>query len=89
MIMIKLTMDELQVAMKAMVCDHLHLSAQAVTPTAHLFKELGADSLDLLSLVANLERIYQITIEMEELEHLTTLAQICQLVMTKTGQAGE
>ena len=58
----------------------MHLGVPGVEPGDLLIEELGAESADLLNLVATLEDRYEIEIEEEEIPRLSTVADVHRLV---------
>jgi acyl carrier protein len=70
---------------KTLAVDVLAVDAGQVTPDAAFGDDLDADSLDLAELVMALEDEFDITVEEEELEGITTVGQAFQLVETKIG----
>jgi len=58
----------------------LHLGAHTVEAADRLVEELGAESADVLNLVATLEDRYEIEIDEEEIPQLSTVADVHQLV---------
>jgi acyl carrier protein len=58
----------------------LQLGVDAVDPGDRLVEELGAESADVLNLVATLEDRYEIEIDEEEIPRLTTVADVHRLV---------
>ena len=69
---------------KQAAVDVLRVEPDAVTEAA-TFKELEADSLDLVEFVMALEERLNITVPEEDLEGVTTIGQALDLVMTKVG----
>jgi acyl carrier protein len=63
----------------------VQLGADAVQPGDRLVEELGAESADVLNLVATLEDRYEIEIEEEEIPELRTVADVCDLVGRRVG----
>lgn len=61
----------------------LQLGARAVKPGDRLVEELGAESADLLNLVATLEDRYEIEIDEEEIPQLSTVADVHHLVQRR------
>ena len=59
-----------------MLADALNLSVDKVTPDAKIVDDLGADSLDVVELLSRLEDEYGVTIPDEEVENLTTVADV-------------
>lgn len=61
----------------------VQLGAEAVAPEARLLEELGAESADLLNLVAALEDRFAIEIAEEEIPGLATVADVQELVRAR------
>jgi acyl carrier protein len=51
-----------------------------LTDEATLRNELAIDSLDLMDILLELEKVYNIKIEDEDAERLTTVGDICSLI---------
>lgn len=58
---------------KNLTAQQLGIDEALVKPESRFKEDLGADSLDLFELVANLEDEYSIEIPADELENLTTI----------------
>ena len=67
----------------------LQLGAKRVKPADRLADELGAESADLLNLVATLEDRYGCEIDEEEMVRLATVADVQRLMRERLGQRGE
>ena len=61
---------------QALLAEALNLPLEKVTPDAKIVEDLGADSLDLVELLSQLEDDYGITIPEDEVESLVTVADI-------------
>jgi acyl carrier protein len=61
----------------------LSVEADKVTIEASFADDLNADSLDLVELVMALEEEFDVTVEEEELEGITTVGQAYELVTGK------
>ncbi len=61
---------------QALLAEALNLPLAKVTPDAKIVEDLGADSLDLVELLSQLEDDYGITIPDDEVESLVTVADI-------------
>ena len=59
-----------------MLADALNLPLEKVTPDAKIVDDLGADSLDVVELLSQLEDEYGITIPDDEVETLVTVADV-------------
>ena len=61
---------------QAMLAEALNLPLEKVTPDAKIVDDLGADSLDVVELLSQLEDEYGITIPDDEVESLITVADV-------------
>ena len=61
---------------QAMLAEALNLPLEKVTPNAKIVDDLGADSLDVVELLSQLEDEYGITIPDDEVENLITVADV-------------
>ena len=61
---------------QAMLAEALNLPLEKVTPDAKIVEDLGADSLDVVELLSQLEDEYGVTIPDEEVESLVTVADV-------------
>ena len=61
----------------------LAVGSEQVTPEASFADDLDADSLDLVELVMALEEEFDISVDEEELEGVTTVADAISLVESK------
>jgi acyl carrier protein len=75
--------DEIFERFKGHAVTVLAVDADKVTPEASFADDLDADSLDLVELVMALEDEFDISIEEEELEGVTTVAHALDLVRAK------
>ncbi len=75
--------DELFARFKNQAVEVLSVEADKVTPEASFADDLDADSLDLVEFVMALEEEFDISVEEEELEGVTTVSQAFDLVKNK------
>ncbi len=61
---------------QAMLAEVLNLPVEKVSPDAKIVDDLGADSLDVVELLSQLEDEYGITIPDDEVESLITVADV-------------
>ena len=61
---------------QVMLAEALNISVDRVTPDAKIVDDLGADSLDVVELLSQLEDEYNVTIPDEEVETLVTVADV-------------
>ena len=63
-----------------MLAEALNLSMEKVTPDAKIVDDLGADSLDVVELLSQLEEEYGITIPDDQAENLVTVADVASAI---------
>ena len=66
-------MSEIAERVKSIIVDKLGVSEGEVTPEATFAQDLGADSLDTVELIMELERQFEITIPEEKAETIQTV----------------
>lgn len=72
--------DRLQQEIRELVAEILEMEPDEVTPEANFAKDLGADSMTALEVMATLEKRYSIVIPPAELPKMATLGGITGLV---------
>jgi len=65
---------------QAMLAEALNLPLEKVTPDAKIVDDLGADSLDVVELLSQLEEEYGIIIPDDEAENLATVADVAAII---------
>ncbi len=65
---------------QAMLAEALNVSVDKVTPDAKIVDDLGADSLDVVELLSQLEEEYGIMIPDDEAESLVTVADVANAI---------
>ncbi|MFZ2958540.1 MAG: acyl carrier protein [Candidatus Ozemobacteraceae bacterium] len=71
---------------KKIVVEKLQVDEKQVTPEASFIEDLGADSLDTVELVMDLEEHFGIEIPDEEAEKLKTVKDAVDYITKKKGQ---
>lgn len=66
-------MSEIASRVKAIIVDKLGVDESEVTPEATFTNDLGADSLDTVELIMELEKEFNITIPDDQAEKITTV----------------
>lgn len=66
-------MADIASRVKAIIADKLGLEEDEVTPDATFTSDLGADSLDTVELIMDLEKEFDITIPDDEAENISTV----------------
>lgn len=62
------------------VADHLGVAIEEVVPAAKIKDDLGADSLDLVELVMNLEEAFKLRIPEEDLQKISTIQDVVDYI---------
>lgn len=65
---------------QAMLAEALNLPVEKVTPDAKIVDDLGADSLDVVELLSQLEEEYGIIIPDDQAESLATVADVANVI---------
>ncbi len=65
--------DSIATKVMAIIMDKLSVDAEAVSPEASFSDDLGADSLDVVELVMEFEKEFDIEISDDEAEKITTV----------------
>ena len=66
-------MSEISSKVKAIIVDKLGVDEAEVTETASFTNDLGADSLDTVELIMELEKVFEITIPDDQAEKIATV----------------
>ena len=65
---------------QSMLADALNVPVEKVTPDAKIVEDLGADSLDVVELLSQLEDELNIVIPDEDAEQLSTVADVAAAI---------
>jgi acyl carrier protein len=65
---------------QAMLAEALNLPLEKVTPDAKIVDDLGADSLDVVELLSQLEEEYGIIIPDDQAESLATVSDVANVI---------
>ena len=71
---------------KKLFVECANVDEEEVKPEARLRDDLGIDSIYAVELTLQLEEIYGVVIEYEEIEHLLTVNDLVKLVEKKVGR---
>ncbi|MBQ8375149.1 MAG: acyl carrier protein [Clostridia bacterium] len=63
-----------------MLAEALNLPLEKVTPDANIVEDLGADSLDVVEMLTELEDKYNITIPDEDVDKLKTVRDVAEVL---------
>lgn len=73
-------MNEIEEKVKAIIVDKLGVDESEVKPEASFTNDLGADSLDTVELIMDLEKQFDITIPDEMAEKITTVQEAIDFI---------
>ncbi|NLW16458.1 MAG: acyl carrier protein [Firmicutes bacterium] len=65
---------------KEIIAEQLGLEVAEVTAEARVTDDLGADSLDMVELVMELEEVFGLKIAEEEMEHISTVQDVVNYI---------
>lgn len=63
-----------------MLASELDLDIDRITPDSDIMDDLGADSLDLVEFITELEAEFGVVIPQDELEDVRTVSQVADLI---------
>jgi acyl carrier protein len=73
----------LEERVKNLICDQLAVEADKITPTASFIEDLGADSLDIVELVMQMEEEFDLDIPDEDAEKMKTVGDVVKYIASK------
>ena len=71
---------------REIISEQLGVSADEVTPEASFIEDLGADSLDIVELVMELEEEFEITIPDDQAEKIKTVGEAIDYIERELGK---
>jgi acyl carrier protein len=77
--------QDIEAAVKEVIVDKLGVDESEVTLEANFTNDLGADSLDTVELIMELEKAFGISIPDEEAEKITTVGDAINYVKSKAS----
>jgi len=80
-------MSEIEQKVKAIIMDKLSVEESQITPEASFTNDLGADSLDTVELIMELEKEFNITIPDEEAQTIATVGDAYKYIEAHQAQA--
>ena len=80
-------MSEINQKVVNIIVDKLSVAPGEVTLEANLANDLGADSLDIVELILEFEREFQITIPEDQAEHIKTVGQIVEYLEKRVAES--
>jgi len=79
-------MSQVYETIKKMLVQELKFDEAKINPDATIMQDLGADSLDLMDLVNELEKVYEIKIPQEDYAKLKTVGDVATYIEGKTAK---
>lgn len=76
---------EIEGKITEILVEHLGITPEEITPEASFIEDLGADSLDTVELVMELEETFDMQIPDEEAEKLTTVGAVSDYLLERLG----
>ena len=71
------------------VCEHLAVNKETVTRNAAFIEDIGADSLDIVELVMELEEEFDIQIPDDQAEKIKTVGEAIDYIDKAIGEKGQ
>ena len=68
--------------MKEVIANVLNVDPEEITPETTFTEDLGADSLDIFQIIMGLEDEFDVQIEPEKAENITTVGEAVELLKT-------
>jgi acyl carrier protein len=78
--------EKIQERVIQIVCDNLGVNKEQVTRSTSFTEDVGADSLDIVELVMELEEEFEITIPDEEAEKIKTVGEAIDYIEKELGK---
>ncbi|WP_185862650.1 acyl carrier protein [Blattabacterium cuenoti] len=73
-------MSDITSRVKALIVEKLNVEESEILPTASFTNDLGADSLDIVELIMEFEKEFNISISDEKAEKITTVGEAIQAI---------
>ncbi len=78
--------EEIAEKVSTIVCDQLDVEMEKVKPEASFINDLGADSLDIVELVMELEEEFDMSIPDEDAEKIRTVGEAIEYIKKNKGE---
>ena len=83
-----MTDNEILEKVTTIVCNQLDVEKEKVKPEASFINDLGADSLDIVELVMELEEAFEMSIPDEDAEKIRTVGEAVGYIKKNAGEKG-
>ena len=81
-----MTDNEILDKVTTIVCNQLDVEKEQVKPAASFINDLGADSLDIVELVMELEEAFEMSIPDEDAEKIRTVGEAVAYIKKNAGE---
>jgi acyl carrier protein len=81
--------DQIRSKVIDIVCEHLAVDKAKVTDTTSFIEDIGADSLDIVELVMELEEEFDVQIPDDQAEKIKTVGMAVEYIKTHIKNKGE
>ncbi|AGW85859.1 Acyl carrier protein [Blattabacterium sp. (Nauphoeta cinerea)] len=81
-------MSDIASKVNALIIEKLNVEENDITPTASFTNDLGADSLDIVELIMEFEKEFNISISDEKAEKITTVGEAVQAIESLLMERG-
>jgi len=79
------TQEEVYDKIKEVLVEEFEVEPDMISPDANLFTDLELDSLDAIDLMVTLDKELGIEIKTEEMQEMRTIKDVCDFVLSTTG----
>lgn len=69
---------------KKLIAEQLYIDAETIKEESNFINDLGADSLDIVQMLIEMEKVFGITFEDDEITSIKTVGEAVELIKTKT-----
>jgi acyl carrier protein len=83
----KMEIQKVEEKVRSIVCEKLAVEQEKVTMSASFIEDLGADSLDFVELVMEMEEEFKLNIPEEEATKLRTVGDVVQFISKTSSQS--
>lgn len=78
-----MTRNDVEAEVRTLLTERFSVDAGLITPDAHVYDDLGLDSVDLLSAVAILEQRHNLVVENEDLDRVLVVGGLVEHLTAK------
>lgn len=71
-----MTDDDILIRLREILAENFEIAPEAVTPEAHLYEELGLDSIDAVDLAIKVQQLTGKRIKPEDFKHVRTVGDV-------------